>query len=51
MIDTGAAGSLTGPATSPVVSVNPLSVLTPGMFREIFRAAPPDLDDLGGDAG
>jgi hypothetical protein len=43
--------ALTGPATSPVVSVNPLSVLTPGMFREIFRAAPPDLDDLGGDAG
>ncbi len=23
-------------------SVNPLSILTPGMFRRIFRAAPPE---------
>ena len=33
--------SLKGPTTSPRVQVNPLSVLTPGMFREIFRRAPP----------
>jgi hypothetical protein len=32
---------LTGTADDPVVSVNPLSILTPGMFRELFRAAPP----------
>lgn len=32
---------LTGTADDPVVSVNPLSILTPGMFRDIFRAAPP----------
>ncbi|WP_068116669.1 AsmA-like C-terminal region-containing protein [Tropicimonas marinistellae] len=30
-----------GPASDPSVDVNPLSMLTPGMFREIFRAAPP----------
>ena len=32
---------LRGPASGPSVSVNPLSALTPGMFREIFRAPPP----------
>ena len=32
---------LTGTADDPVVSVNPLSILTPGMFRDMFRAAPP----------
>lgn len=32
---------LSGAAARPSVSVNPLSILTPGMFREIFRAAPP----------
>ena len=26
------------------VSVNPLSALTPGMFREIFRRPPPDVN-------
>jgi hypothetical protein len=35
--------TMRGPARSPQVSVNPLSALTPGMFREIFRAAPPRL--------
>ena len=30
-----------GPAGSPRVEVNPLSILTPGMFREIFRRPPP----------
>ncbi|PZQ99376.1 MAG: hypothetical protein DI533_01450 [Cereibacter sphaeroides] len=33
--------SLSGTASDPRVSVNPLSILTPGMFREIFRAQPP----------
>jgi hypothetical protein len=28
---------LTGSAADPQVSVNPLSILTPGMFRELFR--------------
>lgn len=30
-----------GPAADPKVSVNPLSILTPGLFREIFRQDPP----------
>ncbi len=34
---------MTGPASGPRVSVNPLSVLTPGIFREIFRQPPPRL--------
>lgn len=38
---------LSGTADSPAVSVNPLSVFTPGMFREIFRQAPPNLQDAG----
>lgn len=33
--------NLTGPANQPNVGVNPLSALTPGMFREIFRRPPP----------
>ncbi len=32
---------LRGTPEMPQVSVNPLSVLTPGMFREIFRRPPP----------
>ncbi len=32
---------LQGPASDPRISINPLSILTPGMFREIFRAPPP----------
>lgn len=32
-----------GPAASPAVNVNPLSLFTPGMFREIFRRPPPKL--------
>jgi hypothetical protein len=35
---------MTGAADDPRVSVNPLSILTPGMFREIFRSEPPKLD-------
>jgi hypothetical protein len=38
---------LSGSADDPAVSVNPLSVFTPGMFREIFRSAPPNLRDAG----
>ena len=34
---------LTGDARAPRVAVNPLSALTPGMFREIFRRPPPQL--------
>ncbi|MEB8386412.1 DUF3971 domain-containing protein [Rhodobacteraceae bacterium KMM 6894] len=33
--------TLKGSASKPKVSVNPLSLLTPGMFREIFRRPPP----------
>jgi hypothetical protein len=33
--------ALTGPVAAPRVSVNPLSILTPGVFREIFRRPPP----------
>ncbi|WP_101068129.1 AsmA-like C-terminal region-containing protein [Roseovarius salinarum] len=33
--------NLTGPAESPRVEVNPLSLFTPGMFREMFRRSPP----------
>lgn len=33
--------ALRGKASDPDVSVNPLSILTPGMFREIFRSAAP----------
>ncbi|WP_370401201.1 YhdP family protein [Sulfitobacter sp. JB4-11] len=35
--------TLRGPVAAPAVSVNPLSALTPGMFREIFRAPAPQL--------
>ncbi len=34
---------MSGPASDPRIRVNPLSILTPGMFREIFRAPPPRL--------
>ncbi|MEL6170208.1 MAG: AsmA-like C-terminal region-containing protein [Pseudomonadota bacterium] len=33
---------MTGSAEAPRLAVNPLSILTPGMFREIFRRPPPD---------
>ncbi len=42
--------ALRGPAAKPQVQVNPLSALTPGMFREIFRAPAPKLPDVGEDA-
>ncbi len=37
----GVSFQMAGPAATPTVTVNPLSILTPGMFREIFRRAPP----------
>ena len=36
---------LRGTADAPRISVNPLSILTPGMFREIFRRPPPTIKD------
>ncbi|TRD23086.1 DUF3971 domain-containing protein [Palleronia caenipelagi] len=33
--------TLSGPVSKPRVGANPLSILTPGMFREIFRRPPP----------
>ncbi|MBY5932941.1 AsmA-like C-terminal region-containing protein [Tateyamaria omphalii] len=41
--------TLRGPAADPRVQVNPLSALTPGLFREIFRAPPPDLPRVEGE--
>lgn len=40
--------SLTGPADQVKVAVNPLSILTPGMFREFFRKPPPTLKNGSG---
>lgn len=34
--------TLKGPVDKPTVGVNPLSLLTPGLFREIFRQKIPD---------
>ncbi len=36
--------TLKGDKDAPEVGVNPLSVLTPGLFREIFRRPPPELE-------
>ena len=41
---------LTGAAKEPSVSVNPLSALTPGMFRELFRRPPPTPPAVQGQA-
>lgn len=38
---------LSGTADRPVVSVNPLSILTPGLLRDLFRDAAPKLGDPG----
>ncbi|MBC7739793.1 MAG: hypothetical protein H7245_21870 [Candidatus Saccharibacteria bacterium] len=40
----GFAYRLKGTAAEPDVQVNPLSILTPGMFRDLFRAPPPTLE-------
>lgn len=42
--------ALTGPATAPRVQVNPLSALTPSIFREIFRRPPPEVAIEPGEA-
>lgn len=39
---------LRGTSETPQISVNPLSILTPGMFREIFRQPPPNLGEGNG---
>jgi len=38
--------TLIGLASNPSVLVNPLSVLTPGLLREVFREAPPQEDGV-----
>ncbi|WP_281992263.1 DUF3971 domain-containing protein [Sulfitobacter geojensis] len=43
--------TLSGSAKDPKVGVNPLSALTPAMFREIFRAPAPDLPAVEGVTG
>lgn len=42
---------LRGPVEDPRVQVNPLSALTPGLFREIFRAPAPDVPQVEGEVG
>lgn len=37
--------NVTGTAAAPKVSVNPLSILAPGMLRGLFRGKPPSLQD------
>lgn len=37
--------NITGTADAPQVGVNPLSALTPGMFREIFRRPAPEVPE------
>ena len=34
--------TLSGATEAPEAAVNPLSLFTPGMFREIFRRRPPE---------
>ncbi|MCT8160311.1 DUF3971 domain-containing protein [Pseudoruegeria sp. SHC-113] len=36
---------LIGPVSAPRTQVNPLSLLTPGMFRDIFRRPPPEVSE------
>ena len=43
----GFAYRLRGTASEPEVKVNPLSILTPGMFRDLFRAPAPTLKGGG----
>jgi hypothetical protein len=37
--------TMKGPGDDPNVGINPLSIFTPGMFREIFRRPPPKLTE------
>jgi uncharacterized protein YhdP len=36
----GVSFRMAGPAASPTITVNPLSILAPGMLRDIFRRPP-----------
>jgi hypothetical protein len=47
----GFAYKLKGPADTAEVSVNPLSILTPGVVRDLFRAPAPALDLPSSPAG
>jgi len=38
---------LTGPMDAPELTANPLSVLTPGPLRDMFRTRPPATQDQG----
>ena len=40
--------TLRGTSSDPTIGVNPLSIITPGMFRDIFRSPAPVLKDSGG---
>ena len=40
--------TLRGTAEEPEIGVNPLSIITPGMFRDLFRSPAPVLKDSGG---
>jgi hypothetical protein len=37
---------VSGTSTNPKISVNPLSILTPGLFREIFRTKMPNVGTI-----
>jgi hypothetical protein len=37
--------TMEGAYTDPKISVNPLSILTPAMFRELFRRPPPEIEE------
>ncbi|MCV2870459.1 DUF3971 domain-containing protein [Defluviimonas sp. WL0002] len=37
--------TMRGPTSAPRIRVNPLSILTPGMFRELFRSDPPTIEE------
>ena len=37
--------TMTGTASDPKIAVNPLSIFTPAMFREIFRKPPPEVPE------
>ncbi len=47
----GFAYKLKGTAAAPDVSVNPLSILTPSMFRDLFRGPAPSLESVAPGGG
>ena len=40
--------TLRGTSAKPDIGVNPLSIITPGMFRDLFRGPAPILKGSGG---